>query len=93
MIIEIKVKPNARKDEVSVSPEGLVRLSIKAPPVDGKANEYLVGLLSRIFGVTKSSITILTGASSTRKRVEIAGNDKDLAVIWENALTKGLDRF
>jgi uncharacterized protein (TIGR00251 family) len=44
---------------------------IKAPPVDGKANEELVALIAKRFGCRKSEVTIKSGASSRLKRVVI----------------------
>jgi len=48
-----------------------VRLA--APPVDGAANEALVALLAEQLGLPKRHISIVRGASSRQKIVEIAG--------------------
>ena len=70
-VLTLRVVPNARKD----GPDGLhgdaLKLRLRAPPVDGKANAELVALVSKRFGCTKSAVSIKTGAGSKLKRVEI----------------------
>jgi len=44
---------------------------VKAPPVEGKANEALVRLLSDYFGVPKSRVLIIKGAASKYKLVHL----------------------
>ncbi len=70
MIINVKVIPGAKKNEVVSDGEGLkVRLS--ARPVDGKANAALVALLAEHFGVKKRQIEIIKGLQSRRKTINI----------------------
>lgn len=57
-----------------------VGCSIRAPPVEGKANKAIVALLSSVLGVSKSSVTIVSGQTSSVKRVCITGFDKDTLV-------------
>lgn len=74
MKIQITVKPNAKRNFVEKRADGVYRVSVKAPPVDGKANAAVVETLAAFFKVPKSSIDIFRGASSKRKWVKI-GND------------------
>jgi uncharacterized protein (TIGR00251 family) len=71
MKISIMVKPNSRKEEVIAAAEGEYTVRVSAPPVEGKANERVIELLAKHFGVPKSRVTILRGASGRRKIVEI----------------------
>ena len=48
-------------------------MRLAAPPVDGAANEALVALLAEKLGLPKRHISIVRGASSRQKIVEIAG--------------------
>ena len=57
-----------------------VGCSIRAPPVEGKANKAIVALVSAVLGVPKSSVTIVSGQTSSVKRVCISGLDKDTLV-------------
>ena len=72
-ILQIKVKPNARASVMEKPDEdgGVWRAQIKAPPVDGKANEELIALVARYFGCAKSSVTIKRGGSGRLKLVAV----------------------
>jgi uncharacterized protein (TIGR00251 family) len=72
-ILEIKVKPGSRVDELTQLDDGTWQARVKAPPVDGKANEALIALVATHFGVRKAQVSIKSGASSRLKRVSIAG--------------------
>jgi uncharacterized protein len=68
--IQVKVKPNARASTLEQS-EGIWLAKLKAPPVDGKANEELIMLIARHFGCRKSAVAIKSGASARIKLVQI----------------------
>ena len=68
----MKVKPNARVSSLAQSPDGSWSAQLKAPPVDGKANEELVALVAREFGSAKSAVSIKSGASGRLKLVHVA---------------------
>ena len=71
-ILQVKVKPNARASTLTQRDDGTWVAELKAPPVDGKANEALIALIAAHFGVRKSQVSIKSGASSRLKRVCIA---------------------
>jgi len=71
MKIEVHVKPNARKEGVEKTPLGIYKVSVNAPPQDGRANEAVIEALAEYFGVSKSSIVILRGQTGRRKLVEV----------------------
>lgn len=60
IILHVKVKPNARKEEL-VWEDNHWLLSITSPPEDGKANTQLITFLSKKWKISKSSITIIKG--------------------------------
>ena len=70
-ILMVKAKPNARVSALTQQDDGTWLAQLKSPPVDGKANAELVGLVASEFGCAKSSVTIRTGAGSKLKRVQI----------------------
>ena len=78
MLLHIKVKPNSKKDEVTREPDGTIKVKIKAPPVDGKANTYLIAFLAGYFGLPKSKIVVLKGQASQFKTIEIEANDAEV---------------
>jgi len=67
--LQIKVKPNARQSVLTPQADGTWLAEIKAPPVDGKANEELVRLIAAHFQLGKSQVTIKSGASGRMKFV------------------------
>jgi uncharacterized protein len=78
MRLTISVKPNAKSTSAAVAPDGTLTLRIAAPPVDGKANDAVVALLSKLFNVPKSRIAVVKGHSSRLKQVEINGNEDEI---------------
>ena len=71
MKISVKVKPGAKKESLERVDEKNFIAHVKAPPVEGKANEALVRLLSDYFGVPKSRVLIIKGAASKYKLVHL----------------------
>ena len=71
-IIKIKVIPHAGKNEiVGKLADGTLKIKLKAPPVDGKANEELVKFLAKEFGVKKDGVKIISGKTGRKKIIEI----------------------
>ncbi len=73
MVLQIKVKPNARTSSLAQQPDGSWMAQLKSPPVDGKANKELVALLAEHFRCRKADVEIKSGASGRMKLVKIAG--------------------
>lgn len=72
MRIKIKVIPRSSKNEVvGEMADGTLKVKLTAAPVDGKANEELIALLSKHYGCPKRNIIIVSGATSTRKTIEL----------------------
>ncbi len=77
MLLNIRVQPRASRDEI-VGPhgDGALKVRITAPPVEGKANAYLIRFLARAFGVSRSQVSLLGGDSSRNKRIAIESPTK-----------------
>jgi uncharacterized protein (TIGR00251 family) len=73
LVIDLRVQPRASRSVVEGSHDGRLRVKLKAPPVDGRANEALVALLAEIFEVPRSRVRIERGATGRDKRVRIVG--------------------
>jgi uncharacterized protein (TIGR00251 family) len=72
--LQVKVKPNARASALRAPDpdgDGVWQAQLKAPPVDGKANEELIALIARHFRCRKSAVTIRSGASGRLKLVQV----------------------
>lgn len=73
---QVKVKPNSRKDSIEKLPDGSFKVCIKAPPLDGKANEYLIRFLSLELDIPKDCLKITSGHHSSYKRLEVDIDEK-----------------
>jgi len=73
LVIDIRVQPRASRDEILGVHEGRLRIRTTAPPAGGKANQAVVRLLAKHFGIAPSRIVIRRGAASRNKQVLIAG--------------------
>jgi uncharacterized protein len=83
----IKVVPRSSRCEFAGIQEGVLRIKITAPPVEGLANEECIRFLSKKLGIAKSRIKIVAGLQAKKKVLFISGlNGKDLeALIHEPA--------
>jgi len=82
LTFRVLVVPRASKSEVVGEHNGSLRLRIAAPPVDGAANEELVRVLAKTFGVSRREVSIVSGQSGRVKQVRITGvNTEALAFI------------
>jgi uncharacterized protein (TIGR00251 family) len=71
LVLNILVQPKAGKDQIVGLQGDELKVRIKAPPVDGEANQALVKFLSKTFKVPKSNIEIINGETSRHKRLRI----------------------
>lgn len=76
LILLLKVQPRASRDEFAGEHGGALRVRIQAPPVDGKANAYLIAFLAKRFGVGKKDIDLLSGESARSKRLALRNVSK-----------------
>jgi uncharacterized protein len=70
MLLAVKVIPNASKPRI-LEEQGLLKVYVKSPPVDGKANKELVEALAKHFKIKKNRIEIVRGETSRKKSVKI----------------------
>jgi len=73
----IKVHPRARKNAITGELGGALKLSLTAPPVEGRANEACIEFLANLLKVPRSSVTIASGQSSRRKVIRVSGASAD----------------
>lgn len=71
MKLSIVVKPNSKKESVTLNVDGTFTVKVNAPPVDGKANQRVIELLAKYFKKPKSSIETLHGSSGKKKIIVI----------------------
>jgi len=72
MQITVKIKPNSKhREEVVEQSDGSLMVYTKAAAIEGRANDALVRLLAEYYSVPKSRVTIVRGATSRQKIVQI----------------------
>jgi hypothetical protein len=72
--LSVRVKPRASRSKLAgVSDDGALEVAVKAPPVEGAANAELVKLVAKLLGVRRSDVTVVVGAASRNKVVDIQG--------------------
>ena len=73
VIFSVRVQPRASKDEIAGEMDGALKVRLRAPAVEDRANEALVEFLAELLKRPKSAVRILSGERSRRKRIEISG--------------------
>ncbi len=71
MKISVKVKPSAKIEKIEKIGENSFAVSVKEPPVQGRANEAVIKALAEYFGVSKLNVKIVSGWASKNKIIEI----------------------
>jgi uncharacterized protein len=71
--VRLHVLPRAKHSEIVGVHNGALKLKVTAPPVDDAANRAIIDFFSRLLGVSKSSLSIPTGAKSRDKTLQIKG--------------------
>ena len=69
----VKIHPRAKKSEITGELSDALRVSLTAPPIDGKANKACIDFFAKLLKVVRSSVTIASGQSSRRKVIRVAG--------------------
>jgi len=69
----VRVQPRASKDETVGELDGALKVRLRAPAVEGRANEALVEFLAQLLKTPRSAVRILSGDRSRVKRIEIRG--------------------
>ncbi len=72
LILSLRLQPRASRDEVVGVQGDALKIRITAPPVDGKANSYLIKFLAKLFDVPTARVTLLSGDTARDKRVCIS---------------------
>jgi len=73
VIFAVRVQARASKDEIAGEMGGALKVRLKAPAVEDRANEALVEFLAELLKTPRSAVSILSGERSRVKRIEIRG--------------------
>ncbi len=87
LLINIRVSPNASKNEIIIS-DDMIKLKITTQPIEGKANKAVIEFLSKQLKVPKSNFEIAKGQTSKDKTILIKLNSSDKITEIKNFFDK-----
>ena len=85
--VTVKATPRANRSEITGADPDWLRVRLKAPPVDGKANTELAALFASIFSIPKRAVELLSGDTSRLKRIKLHGVPAETAAAVVARLT------
>ena len=75
VLIRLHVQPKASKSRIVGLHDGCLKISVAAPPVEGKANKAVAKFLADILGVPVRDVNVKSGVQSRRKLVVVKALD------------------
>jgi hypothetical protein len=76
-ILPVRARPGAKRNAIVGEHAGALRVAVTAAPDKGKANEAIAELLSETFGIAKSAVALVSGATSRQKRFLLQGQSRE----------------
>ena len=71
--LRVRVQPGARRQEIRDFSGDVLRVSVTAPPLEGRANDAVAELLADVLGIRRRQVAVVTGQTSRDKVVAIDG--------------------
>jgi uncharacterized protein len=69
----VRVHPRAQKNAITGEIGQALKISLTAPPIEGRANQASIAFLAELLNVPRSSVTITSGRSGRNKVIRVAG--------------------
>jgi uncharacterized protein (TIGR00251 family) len=69
----VRVQPRAKKNAIVGELGDALKISLTAPPVEGRANDACIEFFANLLKVPRSSVSIASGENSRRKVIRVAG--------------------
>ncbi len=77
--LTVRAQPGARRDGFAGTWNGLLKVAVRAPALDGRANEALAEELARLLRLKPAALTLVAGAAAREKRFEIDADARAVA--------------
>jgi len=84
LTIEVSVRPNAGRSEITGANHRGLLIALKSPPHEGRANGELIKFLAKAVRIPESNVAVMIGARSRRKTVKIA-SPQPIEIAWRLA--------
>jgi len=72
-VLEVRVTPRARRDEIAGEREGVLIVRVSAPPEDGRANRAVRRLIAERLSLRLADVALIRGERSRQKVVRVDG--------------------
>jgi uncharacterized protein len=69
----VRLHPRAKKNAIAGELGDAIKISLAAPPIEGKANEACIEFFAKLLKVPRSSVTIASGQTNRRKVIRVLG--------------------
>ena len=73
--IDVRVVPRGSRASIEGVRDGALLVRVTAPPVEGAANDAVIGILADAFDLPRRDVRLVAGAHARRKTIELAGLD------------------
>jgi uncharacterized protein len=84
--VALRVQPKAKRNAVLGEQAGALKVSVTAPPEDGRANEAVLALLREEFDFQRTQLVLLSGHTNRNKVVLVRGvTPQQLAALIEGS--------
>lgn len=84
--LALRVQPKAKRNAVLGEQAGALKVSVTAPPEDGRANEAVLALLREEYDLQRSQVELLSGQTNRNKVVLVRGvTPRQLAELIERS--------
>lgn len=75
--IRVRVQTKASSNLALDFRNGVLRVRVAAPPIDGKANAAVLDVVAKFLGVPRKDARIIRGATSREKMIEVENIDEE----------------
>jgi hypothetical protein len=72
-MLAVRVHPGAKRNAITGTHDGALKISLTTPPADGRANQALIAFLAERLDIPRASITLAAGATSRAKTLRLIG--------------------
>jgi uncharacterized protein len=71
--LSVRIQPRAKKNAITGEIGNALKVSLTAPPIDGRANEACIEFFAKLLKAPRTSVTIASGLTSRNKLIRVAG--------------------
>ena len=98
IVVLVRLTPRSGRDEIGFVEQladgrAVLKVRVRARPIEGEANAALVRLLARTLGVAVRDVRLVSGTTARIKRLEVAGAGAALGAALEMICAGGAVRL